>query len=46
MTLTTALTPAVELDGVVKRFGTVTAVAGLGLRIRPGEVVALLGPNG
>jgi ABC-2 type transport system ATP-binding protein len=46
MTLTTALAPAVELDGVVKRFGPVTAVAGLDLRIRPGEVVALLGPNG
>ncbi|WP_436533805.1 ABC transporter ATP-binding protein [Actinoplanes sp. HUAS TT8] len=37
---------AVNLDGVVKRFGTVTAVNGIDLHIRPGEVVALLGPNG
>ncbi|AGL17502.1 ABC transporter ATP-binding protein [Actinoplanes sp. N902-109] len=37
---------AVELAGVVKRFGAVTAVDGVDLRIGPGEVVALLGPNG
>lgn len=41
-----ASTPAVRIDGVVKRFGAVTAVDGLSLEIQPGEVVAFLGPNG
>src|SRR5512142_597925 len=36
----------VRLEGLVKRYGPVTAVAGLDLTIRTGEVVALLGPNG
>jgi ABC-2 type transport system ATP-binding protein len=39
-------TCAVRLDGVVKRFGSVTAVAGLDLTVRPGEIIAFLGPNG
>jgi ABC-2 type transport system ATP-binding protein len=38
--------PAVQLTGLTKRFGEVTAVDGLDLTIRRGEVVALLGPNG
>jgi ABC-2 type transport system ATP-binding protein len=37
---------AVDLHSVVKRFGPVTAVDGINLQIRAGEVVALLGPNG
>ncbi|GIG90329.1 ABC transporter ATP-binding protein [Plantactinospora endophytica] len=39
-------TPTVELTDLTKSYGAVTAVAGLSLRIRPGEVVAFLGPNG
>ena len=39
-------TSAVHIDGIVKRFGAVTAVDGLSLDIQPGEVVAFLGPNG
>nr|BFE57015.1 ABC transporter ATP-binding protein [Dactylosporangium thailandense] len=37
---------AVQLAGLTRRFGPVTAVDGLDLTIRRGEVVALLGPNG
>src|SRR4051812_38932074 len=37
---------AVRLSGLVKRFGTVTAVDGIDLTVRPGEIVAFLGPNG
>ncbi|MEU4480677.1 ABC transporter ATP-binding protein [Micromonospora sp. NPDC023966] len=42
----TDIPPAVELAGLTKTFGPVTAVDGLDLRISPGEVVAFLGPNG
>jgi ABC-type multidrug transport system ATPase subunit len=38
---------AVEVRGLVKRFGDrVTAVDGLDLSVRPGEIYGLLGPNG
>jgi ABC-type multidrug transport system ATPase subunit len=33
-------------DGAVRRFGAVTAVAGVDLEVRAGEVVGLLGANG
>jgi ABC-2 type transport system ATP-binding protein len=42
----TSSIPAVRVDGVIKRFGSVTAVDGLSLEIGAGEVVAFLGPNG
>ena len=38
--------PVAELRGAVKRYGPVTALAGVDLTVRAGEVVALLGPNG
>src|SRR6516165_4017762 len=36
----------IELDNVVKRYGTKTAVSGLSLRVEQGELFAFLGPNG
>ncbi len=38
--------PAVEITGLVKRFGSTTAVDGLDLRMERGTLLALLGPNG
>jgi len=37
---------AIELRGVVKRFGPITAVDGLDLEVPPGICLGLLGPNG
>src|SRR3954447_15644175 len=38
--------PAVEVNDLVKRYGTVRAVDGLSLRVDRGSVTAVLGPNG
>ncbi|GGM85538.1 ABC transporter [Thermopolyspora flexuosa] len=37
---------AVKVSGLTKRYGAVTAVDGIDLEIRRGEVFGLLGPNG
>jgi ABC-2 type transport system ATP-binding protein len=38
--------PAIALIDVTKRFGDFTAVERLSLRVEPGEIFGLLGPNG
>ncbi|HEX5193862.1 MAG TPA: ATP-binding cassette domain-containing protein [Solirubrobacteraceae bacterium] len=38
--------PAVEVEGLVKRFDHTTALDGLDLRVPAGTVCAILGPNG
>ena len=37
---------ALEIDGLRKSFGRADAVAGIELKVEPGEFYALLGPNG
>lgn len=36
----------IQTENLGKRYGALTAVAGLDLRVAPGQVLALLGPNG
>jgi ABC-2 type transport system ATP-binding protein len=38
--------PAIEVHGLSKRFGDVTAVAGIDFEVRRGELFGFLGPNG
>jgi ABC-type multidrug transport system ATPase subunit/peptidoglycan/LPS O-acetylase OafA/YrhL len=38
--------PVASLHGVAKRFGATTALDGVDLEVRGGEVLAVLGPNG
>ncbi len=38
--------PAVRLEGVTKRFGSVLALDGINLEVQPGEFVCLVGASG
>jgi ABC-2 type transport system ATP-binding protein len=40
------MTPAIVVEGLVKRFGSTTALAGVDLSVPEGSVLGLLGPNG
>jgi len=36
----------IEIEGLTKKFGLITAVAGIDLKVAKGEVLGFLGPNG
>src|SRR6478609_3878854 len=38
--------PAIAVEGLQKRFGTVTALSGIDFEVPPATVLGLLGPNG
>lgn len=38
--------PMIEVTGLEKRFGALTAVAGLSFAVQPGEIFGLVGPDG
>jgi ABC-2 type transport system ATP-binding protein len=42
----TSAPPALRLQSVVRRYGDFTAVDGVNLEVRSGEIVGFLGPNG
>jgi ABC-2 type transport system ATP-binding protein len=44
--LTNVRVPAVEIDGVTKRYGRTLALDEVSFEVRPNELFALLGPNG
>jgi ABC-type sugar transport system ATPase subunit len=46
MTATDTVPPRLEMRGITKRYGAVRAVRHADLRVRPGQVLALVGENG
>ena len=43
---TTATEPVLEVEGLTRRFGALTALDGISLRVAPGETHGFIGPNG
>ncbi|MFC3997339.1 ATP-binding cassette domain-containing protein [Nocardiopsis sediminis] len=43
---TTTVTPLLQASGLVKRYGSVTALGGADLDLYPGEILAVIGDNG
>lgn len=46
MISTDSLTGMISTEGLSRRFGSVAAVDGISLEVRPGEIFGLLGPDG
>lgn len=46
MSASVSLQASLAAEGLVRRFGDLTAVRGVSLELHPGEVLGLLGPNG
>jgi ABC-type polar amino acid transport system ATPase subunit len=40
------MSPVLQLDGVVKRFGARTILDGISMTVNPGEIVCFVGPSG
>ena len=40
------MTAVLQVDGVTKRFGGITAVEGVSFEVKQGEILGLIGPNG
>ncbi|MDP2324138.1 MAG: high-affinity branched-chain amino acid ABC transporter ATP-binding protein LivG, partial [Gammaproteobacteria bacterium] len=43
--MTANLQPVLEVRKISKRFGGVKAVSDVSLKVMPGEIVSLIGPN-
>jgi len=40
------MSAVLEVDGLRKRFGGITAVDGVSFEVRDGEILGIIGPNG